>query len=485
LNFGSVDIPSFINVLSIEYTALPPITQKAINFSGRTGAYDYGVDLGQRTIKANIQVIGADEHDVIKKTRLLADWLFFDDLQPLIINDEPDKQYMARVNGSVDISEIGRVGQGTIEFIVPSGFAEAVIDKVVTATPTDSSVPMQITNSGNITAYPVIDLELTADVPNITVISDDAFITLGNADEVGKTPTAKEPIVFSQNGSTYTGFSSGISIDGGTIAGTFASNGFTIGASSSYAGGSLGTGTTWHGPAGIKSLPSALTDFRVELSLGLIAGATKEVGRVEVYLLDANNTSIGKIAIKDDAANVYNSVIEARAGALTGGTTFVNTYGTKKGDYTNFDHGVLHIWRKGKQWGCYIAKTDSKGRHIHTWSKTWVDSKSTYTGKLAKIQLHIGAYGTLTPVKSMYFNYITVRDLGVIINTATQIPMDFKSGDILTIDNDKATIFYNGKPAFVLLDPSSDFISLSRGDSGLIVSPANAKVTVTFRERWL
>jgi predicted phage tail component-like protein len=485
LTFGGVAIPSYINVNSIEYTVLPPISQKAINMSGRAGAYDYGIDLGQRTIKANIQIIGVDEHDIIKKARTLASWLYYEDLQPLIINDEPDKQYLARINSAIDISEIGRVGQGTLEFIVPSGYAEALTDKVVTSTPPDVFTPVQVTNNGNVTAYPVIDLELTADVPNISVISNDEFVTLGNADEVGKTPTAKEPVVFTQAGSSYTGFSTGISVDYGVISGTLASNGYSIGANANYSGGSYGTGSAWHGPAGIKSIPSALTDFKVETYIGHIASATNQIGRVEVYLLDANNTAIGKIAMVDAQTSSYDPVIQARAGNLTSGYYFVNSSGAKKGIYSNFQNGVMQIWRKGKTWGVYVANVDSKGRHTNTYSKTWYDTKNLFTGKLAKIQVHIGQYGTYTPVNNMYFSYLSVRDLGVSINAATQIPMDFKSGDKLTIDNDKATVYYNGKPAFKLLDPSSDFINLTPGVNGLIVSPANAKVTVTFRERWV
>ena len=478
INFAGVDIPSYLKVNKVTYPILPTIEAKTEKVNGRAGEFDFGVEIGTRTIKADVQIIGTDQYDIMKKSTDLAQWLFHEDLQPLIIADEPDKQYMARLVNETEVDELFRVGQATLEFLIPSPYKEATAEKLVTQTVTTVD-PFNVVNNGGVDTYPIIDLTMRSDSTSISVISEDKFVMLGQSDSVEKTKVTINPKILSDSFTSYTGWTTGSNIDGGTVTGSFSSNGSIL-QSSDY-----GSGTTWHGASGVKPLSKSITDFQVDATVGLKSKTVAEIGRVEVYLLDSNNVQIAKIALKDMASEGDYPMFEARAGALSGGKYIVQSYGDKKGTFAQFN-GIIRITRKGKKWSAYIAKVDSKGNHTSRLYKEWLDSSGLFTKQLAKVQVHIGAYGERTPVNNMYLADINVQELtDGSVNNDTQTPVIFSAGDVVTIDNQRAIVLKNGEPIFSVLDPSSDFINLKKGTNGLIVSPPVADVTIRYKERWL
>lgn len=481
LKFAGIDIPSYVRVNAIKYSILPPIDSKTEKVYGRTGEYDFGTEIGAGSIEVDIQIIGDDEHDVMKKARDLASWLYYKDLQPLIVADEPDKQYMARLIDETEVEETFRVGSATLKFLVPSGVAEATSDTTFSAKPTTTD-PFTVKNNGGQDAYPIVDLTMKQDSTSIALVSEDKYVLLGQTGDVERASVAVNPTVLSDTFSSYSGWASASNIDGGSITGAFASTGSRL----ILSGDSYGDGTTWKGPSAVKALSRQIQDFEVEALVGLDSDKSEQIGRVEVYLLDANNTQLGKISMKDVASEGEYPMAEARAGNYSGGAYFLQSYGAKKGTFAGYANGMLRISRKGNRWSAYFAKVDARGKHTTRLYKEWYDSAKKYTGKLAKVQIHIGAFNDRTPVKTMYFENLVVRELtDGTVNNDSQIPVIFKAGDKVTIDNEKAIVLKNGEPIFYYLDPSSDFISLKKGDNGLIISPPIADVSITFRERWI
>jgi len=480
INFAGVDMPSYLKVNKVSYPILPTLDSKTEKVYGRAGEYDFGVEIGTRTIKFEVQLIAEDQYDIMNKSTDLAQWLFYEDLQPLIIMDEPDKQYMARIVGDSEIEELFRVGHATLEFLIPSPYKEATAEKLVTQT-ISTVDPFNVENDGGIDTYPIVDLTMKAASTSISVITEDKFVMLGQSNNVEKTAVTVNPYVLTDPFTAYSGWTSASNVDGGSVVNSFASNGSYV----SQSGGDYGEGTSWHGASAIKSLSRSINDFQVDAMIGLDSDKIDQIGRVEVYLLDSNNTQLGKIALKDMASEGEYPMFEARAGALTGGKYIVQSYGDKKGTFANFN-GVIRISRRGKKWSAYIAKVDSKGNHTSRLYKEWLDSSGLFTASLSKIQIHVGAFGTRTPVKSAYLADLKVQELtDGSVNNDTQTPIIFNTGDIVTIDNQRAIVLKNGEPIFTVLDPSSDFFSLKKGTNGLIVSPPIADVSIRFRERWL
>lgn len=480
IRFANKTLPSYIKVTGINYSILPSIESKTEKVYGRAGSYDFGIELGERKIEVEIMIIANDQNDVMKKAREFSTYLYYKDLQPLILLDEPDKQYMARLTGDTELTELFRTGTATLNFLCPSPYAESLVERTVNYTPVDYT-EAQVTNNGSAETYPVIDMTLKEDATSISMITADKFVKIGADESISKTPVDIQPRVIYETMDSYTGWTTASQVDGGVVTGSLSSNGWAIQQSSK----DYGSGTGWHGGAGIKTLSRQLQDFQVTGRVTLDSSKADQLGRIEIYLLDINNVIIGKVAIVDSDPNMDKPRVEARAGALSGGKYFVNSYGDKKGVFADYE-GLLQIERVGKQWKAYFCKIDSNGRHHTRLAETWYDSSNNYSSKkLAKVQVHIGTYGEGQPVSSMLFSHLNVDEMNIQVDYNTQIPLTFKAGDVVTIDNQKAIVLKNGQPVFTELDPSSDFFALERGVNGIMLSPPIADVKIRFKERWL
>lgn len=481
IKFQNKALPKYVKVTDIKYSILPPIENQTEKVYGRAGSYDFGTELGEKVIEVELMIIADNQNDVLKKAREFSTWLYSKELQPLILLDEPDKQYMARVIGDTDVSELYRTGTATIKFLAPSPYAESIAESRIEWKPVDYS-PITVTNVGSAETYPVVDMVMKKDSTSITLIKDDKFVKIGDDETVGKTNVPYDPLVLNDPMDTYTGYGTGISVDGGIITGTLSSNGWAVQqANKDY--GEYASG--WHGGAGVKTLSRQLTDFEVTAMIQHKSLKVNEVGRIEVYLMDANNVVLGKIALTDNAPHGNWSRFEARAGALSGGNLFINDFGAVKGVFSDFS-GMIKISRIGRQWSAYIGKVEEDGRHHARLSKTWFDTNNLYSSKkLAKIQVHIGVNGANTPVSNLYLTDLKVHEKSTNIDYTTQTPVIFKAGDTVTIDNQKAIVLKNGQPIFTELDPSSEFFAFERGANGLILSPPVADVSIRYKERWL
>jgi predicted phage tail component-like protein len=483
LNFGGVDIPPFVKVKRVGFSILPPITNNLVTIKGRAGAYNFGKDVGVRKISVDIAIVTPNPNEVMRYATELAEWLFHEDEQPLIIADEPNVIYYATVDGDTDIEEILNVGEGTIEFICTRPYKYSNVIKQVISSPQSTDEIVTVSNEGSVDTYPEIELTFRQDASSIAVISSDKFVLVGEEETAEKTAEDLNPLALFDPMSSLDGWTSAISVDGGVIAGDFATNGYSF----SVSGGDFGSGTYWHGPSRIKTLSRILKDFQVDIRFGFDASKIEQMGRVEVYLLDQNNKKFGKVAVKDISKGGEYPYAEAAAGHddVGGRIFFVASYGAKMGVWKDWYNGFMRIGRKGKTWFAYFCMIDSNGKHHTRLYKEWVDKDSRYSAyDLAKIQIHIGAYGSNPPVSTMYISDIKVFDMNT-NKPSNKVPIYFRAGDVLTIDCDKAEIRLNGEPRYDLLNPSSDFFPLKKGLNGIAISPAVADVKISYQERWL
>ena len=490
ITFGGSPIPSFVRVNNISYSILPPVESKTKKVQGRPGTYDFGIELGQREINVDIQIIADNHADILNKTRALAIWLYHENLQPFILDSEPDKQYMARFTGTSEISEIVRVGAGSLQFICPDAYAESITTKVVVEPNPSTTIPIAVVNEGSGDAYPLIELAITQDTTDITVVSGDKFIRLGD-DRVSVTKTIVDPnpIIFTDDFSAFSGWTAGVAIDDGLPYGSFISNGDVAYQSGKDYGPALPGGGPmygWRGATAVRALSKQLDNFTVEAGVRLWSETPEQIGRIQVYLLDQDNVIFGRISLRDTDPNMEKPIFEARAGAFGNGVTFTETYGDYKGVFGQF-MGMYRISRRGNVWSTYITKIDqTTGVHHTGHYKEWKDVNNQFPNKLAKIQIHIGALDDYVPVNTLSFADIKVIEHdGVVVDPGIHSPIAFKQGDIVTIDNNKAIVLKNGEPIFHELSPSSDFFSLKSGANGLMVSPPVADVTISYKERWL
>jgi len=455
---------------------LPEIENRTLKARGKNGLYLYGQDVGNREIAVSFSIIAGTNTNVMTITRELALWLHNPEPVPLTLSDEPDLYYMVVPDGDTKLNEIATVGQGTIKFLCVEPYAYGP-ENTVTASPI-SSDPFQVPVAGTAEAYPLIEMKVRSSSTSLAVISDEKFVMLGDPDDVTKTPTNPFPKRLHDVLSNPASWTAGTAVDGGVIFGDYVSDGNSF----RQANSDYGTGSGWHGAAKIKSLTTPIQDFEVHSYFGFKADRREQVGRMEAYLLDANNNVLGKVALVDKSDKNYYPSFEARAGTLNEGTYFGTRLRTD-GNWTNKE-GIMKISRKGNKWTANISVFDSTKTQLqYSQSYSWTDRSNKFTAKLAKVQLHVGAYGTKAKYKDMYYH--SFRIFEYVELSATQTPIVVEKDDIILIDCEKSIVYKNGDPYFAGLNMASDFFSLKNGVNGLSLSPPIADVTVKYRERWL
>ncbi|MCW6094544.1 phage tail family protein [Clostridium sporogenes] len=141
VNFNGVNMPSWLKVKAVDFTAL---AEPTINLTKRTGGIGNifsGFSLGSKKISVKVIIPPAYKTDLqtgitisetpvlTKVARDLTEWLMGNNWKPspLTFNDDEGIYYDAIVNNSVDIHDLLVAGEGTIDFIVPSGVSRGAV----------------------------------------------------------------------------------------------------------------------------------------------------------------------------------------------------------------------------------------------------------------------------------------------------------------------------------------------------------------------
>lgn len=169
VTFNGVSIPSFVKVRAVDFAVLPDISHSFRQIVGGIGLRETGTSIGGKKLKMKIIIVPTVGKSLTEMSRELAYWLRGNDFKssPLVISDDSTMTYQAKSNTAVDISDLIYVGEGELEFIVPSGTVKSsttVPVSVVTA-----SSKFTITYNGTAPTYPVINWTPSANLTNVTV----------------------------------------------------------------------------------------------------------------------------------------------------------------------------------------------------------------------------------------------------------------------------------------------------------------------------
>lgn len=226
-------------VLSISKSALPSIkinTQELPNIGG-TVLLNKRYDV--REITFNCLVTGTSDSDFETKIRDIAKWLNTDTPQQLILDEEPNKYYMAMVSEISEIEQTLAIGKFSIKFVCLNPYAYATSSTTVTIQNGSSSAT--INNDGDTTVYPTISF--TSWASNITISNS----STGESIELIGLPTNKTVSIKCETGEivvdgvvnmSYLGFNSvlfGLETGNNTISvGTTSHNTVTISFTKQY-----------------------------------------------------------------------------------------------------------------------------------------------------------------------------------------------------------------------------------------------------------
>lgn len=476
LSFNGIRKPWLYLLEGRQKAPFAPITRNLLRIPGRPGAILQSSETEPLIIYQPIGFVVKDDADALAKKDELASWLVTDNPVPLEFDDEPGRTYYAVVQNTIaDFEQFVNQRRGTIEFLILDGYGYG--PELEAVFPSDI---VTLTNNGTAEAEPVFELTVKKPVTFAMIQNqNEEYMMIGKPIDVIDTPYTKYERVFYSDCDSLSGWTTAApgEIDG-NITGTMETNGTRFQAAS------YGTGSGWHGPAIKTSLPEALTDFRMSTFVGFFNKAVaRQVGRIELYLLDENGNKVCKIAMKDTRTGQSLAWGEAIAGQLGAGKFLINEYGDRPGNWNNFN-GHMQIEREGNVWRAYFAMVDtSTGRHHTRRSVTWVDTGNKYTRNVAQIVVHHGQYGSHEPVTGGVYSINVFR---INPEQSNKVPYIAEAGDIITFDHTTKDILINGESRKDLKDFGARFFHLQKGENQFVVLPSDSfSVKVRYRERFL
>ena len=485
LNLNGKDLPNFVTVNNIEFSILPPIENNFLEVRGKSGVYLSSQEVGIRVFNIDITVIAEEINGVMSASRELAEWLHHKEPVKLIIADEPDKYYLVVPDGETTITEIVNVGQGTISFVCIEPYAYGE-EKSETFTLTDSNNMATTVVTGTTETHPTIDIQVKENITSLSVISGDNAVIVGEPADITTTPVNPQPIILNDPMRSLEGWvqlDGGVTgeidvVDGGVISGKYTHHTESFFVDSN----GYGTSDRWHGPSAVKTLSKPLQDFSVNFRIDARPKNDKQVGRIELYLIDEQGNQFGKVAYRDSVRSTSKKGFEARAGTRGEGMYFLNNSMFNNNRF----YGRFLITREGRNWSVSLADTREDGTFVNEiYRSSWFDSEGVWDKhKLAKVQIHTGVYGKHEPIDKLYISHIQVKEL-IDIDNSTETPIIAIPNDIITVDNNKMQVLLNGEPRFDLINPASTFMKFKKGINSVAVNPSNVDMRVTYTERWL
>ncbi len=144
----------FVQMAGKNVPLLPPLKENFENIAGKDGAWDFGVEYDARPIEIDCVILADSTADLKVKLRSLIGYLNPRlGARALVFDDEPDKQYYARLTGQLPLEQIGAFGSFTLQLICPDPFTYSTIEKTVSG-----STTLNLSNSGTYYAYPTLTI---------------------------------------------------------------------------------------------------------------------------------------------------------------------------------------------------------------------------------------------------------------------------------------------------------------------------------------
>lgn len=451
----------------------------------KPGARHRNTKLGVLEFKFRIRIREESIAALNDAKRTIAEWLYSEDPEELIIDKEPDKYYLAKLDGTTDLEEIVRIGKGELTFICPDPIAFDRAE-VLTSYPVGTeAAPIDV--GGTYETFPLVKATFKKDTTIFMygTENENEQVILGKPVDVDTEAAAPlNTRVFAERFESITNWqATTTNVEYGAITGTMRAEAVGTGYVTYD---TLGTGASWHGPAMKRALPEPLDNWRIDVFPRFKTNSAAEMGRIEVYLLDVNGGILGKMYIGDRFNGTSNVDVKIRIGPEPNGENIIFEHGDRPGTWNDFT-GQLQFIKTGQRFQAYVGMIDYKtGYHHSRRYKKFFDSKNQFQTPLAQIQIFIAGHGTSpVPIRErMYIDHLAVYKRNVL----QENEIEYIAGldDVIEIDHYTKEIYKNGVPFKQYLDPFSNLFPLHPGQNSIGLQPSDvADVEVSYRSRWL
>ncbi|WOA61000.1 distal tail protein Dit [Bacillus mycoides] len=473
-------------LLGFSRPAWAPIERDILKAPAKAGGYLLQTNTDVRTIK--VPVILKSSAATMQKTKEdLANWLVTDNPCELIFDDEPDRTYMAVINGEDSLEELIFRGKGELIFICPNPYKLGAVQTKQFQNNVDGNLQADINNPGSVESNPVIDITVGAQSPFLDVWNGDDYFRLGYPTAV-KTKVVKqdERLIWDE----MTNLTIWEAITGKI--GIYKSSGaMKVWQGYAFTPNSYGTGANdeWHGPFMKRTIPNTsgvIQDFKLDVQMNFQSEHWNRMGKTVVMLLDANDNVIVELAMADEYMSHEMTTAQAIIDPGSSRKWISDEMGMQSDTFNDF-RGHVSVARRGKEWSFYFAKY-RKNTEIDDASfvRRWrddSDSNQMTSRPVAKIAVGCIAYGTNPPVDVAFIEDVKFWKINTL--NVDETPYIFDVGDKIRIDTERSLVTINGKNVIGLKDIFSRFPSVKRGANAIIVRPYNVgSAQITFREMY-
>lgn len=468
ITFNGITKPYLYLLRGSERPAWAPIENQIIDVPGRPGGYisESKVQVRRLNLAVGLKVPIGMNLEQLKEE--MAAWLITDNEAELVISDEPNRNYYAKIEGTFDPENLVRFGTGVLTFICPDPYKYGPEQtKDITTNP-------MINVQGTAPTGPILTVTLKAPTAYLAISNGEQMNLVGNPVSVDETPVERYTRRYWSQADSLVGWTAPASVEGGAVSGTMATDGFKFSASN------YGTGSGWHGPAMKRSLPEILTDFRVDALVELF-NDTSKWGKIIISGLDQANNVVFSMSL-GDAYSTPQALGQVRAGNQGAGHNIISHIGQPP-VWNNFV-GLLRIGRIKNTWFAYISRFDMRtGKYDAGMYKEWADNEKIFTRTLAQIQIQMVSYGTRTPAISKLedIKVFRINDL-----TPTQIPLIGVEGDVIEFDHVNDIIRRNGEDITKEKAFIGEYFSLNPGENYIVMDPVDViqSAEVRWRDKW-
>ncbi|OTW86368.1 phage tail protein [Bacillus thuringiensis serovar cameroun] len=461
--------------------AWAPVKRNFLSVPGYPGARLLNTEVGARQIDVPLIVKAENIADLQKVKEDLAAWLITDQECELIFDDEPDRTYLAIIDGAFNADELINRGKGVITFICPMPYKLGPIRNAKAKLESNNIIKTDVLNEGTVFSEPKFKIQVDNPSTFIDIINKngDQHFRLGYPVKVDETPISRYELVMHDKANSLVGWTEvgkDFVSDYGIVAGKMIADGARI-MPSDY-----GQGQFWHGPAVKRSITGGpLQDFTLDAIVECRNLNPSTMGRVELYLLDESSVVVGKVGMFDAYRNSSENFGEVMAGNGDYNHLIIAETGYYRSTWNNF-YGRLHIARVGNYWQGDIALLDEKGNYHTEKFAQWWDTGNSFMKKVAQIVVHICSFNDAPSLVAAVHD---IKVQKVNSNTERQIPYIVQKGDLVEIDSSDASIRINGADAINIKDFMSDYIRVEKGKNEIEIFPNNiGQVDVTYRERY-
>jgi predicted phage tail component-like protein len=376
---------------------------------GRVGAYDMGVLSGERVIEFDLTLVDQASLAAARSAeRAIAAWLVTDSPCTLMIDDETDVTYSARLDGSIEWEWIGATARrATITFTCPDPLATSTAGEVTTAL---ASGITTVTNDGTAPAYPRITVAMESDCTYLRVDCNGRKVQLGNIGDPDATVIDVETDAVTDDLLSVTGWSLSETtpVEVGTVGGAMGADGAN-GFSPQRTGGSWPNDASWSGPIARHTTAHAAIagDFKASERLYINdAGGGIGWGVAQVYRLDGSNNILSRAQIWTQAGTVRARVDLGG----TGGEAIVLDKTLTVNALPEPVSFLIDVTRSGNVWTASVVSLDATGRRAYpTATGRYTDTASDFAADVENRQVRIARYHDMDAP-----THIDIRSLSIV-----------------------------------------------------------------------